>query len=534
MSIQPSMSMDGQNPSAALRSLNRPHANSASKISDKSLANLLNPSSETAELEIVEETLAIPEPQTMAKINEVLADYVYVSNSLGKPFYFQKSSARPINKDAFARRVASLMPLKDGGKRFDPLITDKEFNVCDIVDQQGYRPRPDLPIYQTAEGVSCANTYREPMHPKYKPEMVAEVGRVLTNHMSFLFGKVDPDNSGAIMLSYLAHIIQAPEKPALWAVLLFGEAFGTGKTLMLDIVRNAIGASNYQNFDGNSLKESFTSMGANGLLHVIEEVHLDGNSRWTLLNDLKPRITNSTVKVRLMYQDAYDLERYARIVATSNYADALPITEPDRRWCVLQTYGFETTDALLTFKKTDTGKQHYEDLAKLSEEGWGGAVKEFFQNFQINPIVFDPCQPPMTTAKTRMAHASRSDATFVLLEALESHAGLDITKDSVINITRLKKLVGQSNRSSSVGSDYVTLPARKALGYAMSSLGFRTTPNKFDYDEAGTRAKGVCYIHRKYPDKVRQFRDNFIRAERNIPEPAEPIPESVDLPLGEE
>jgi hypothetical protein len=265
---------------------------------------------------------------------------------------------------------------------------------------------------------------------------------------------------------------------------------------------------------------------------VIEEVHLDGSSRWTLLNDLKPRITNPTVKVRLMHQDPFDLERYARIVATSNYPDALPVTEQDRRWCVLQTYGFETTEAANAFKKTELGKQHFKDLAMLADEEWGGAVKQFFQDFQINHAVFDPCQPPMTTAKTRMAHASRSDDTFLLLEAIEKHAGPDITTDLVINITRLRKLVSESNDNA--GSDHLTLPTRRALGYALSALGFRPTPEKFDFNSGGTRVKGLCYIHRKYPANTLQFRDNFIRAERNIPEPTEPVPATAELFEGEE
>ena len=146
----------------------------------------------------------------MAQVQEVLSDYVFVRNGLGRPFYFQKSTASAINQDAFARSVTSQMPHKDNGKPYDPVSVDKECNVCKIVDQPGYRPRTGLPIYKTAEGMKCANTYREPMHPEYDPEMVAEVGRVLANHMGYLFGNADMDNSGAILLSYLAHIIQAP------------------------------------------------------------------------------------------------------------------------------------------------------------------------------------------------------------------------------------------------------------------------------------------------------------------------------------
>jgi len=507
---------------------NKP-SRTVSAIPNASLARLLDPDTDVKDIDVITESPSVEDSYILNQSKLVLADYIYVSNNLGKPFYFQKSSAKSINKEAFARTVTSLMPTKENGKPFDPLTVDREFDICQVVDRQGYHPTASLPVYETTEGISYANTYREPKHPEYEPERVAEVERIITNHMHHLFGGNDSDNSGAILLSYLAHIIQAPDKPALWAVLLFGEAYGSGKTMMLNIVRNAIGASNYKNFDGNALKESFTSLGAMGLLHVVEEVHLNGSSRWTLLNDLKPRITNSTVKVRLMYQDAFDLERYARIVATSNYPDALPVTEQDRRWCVLQTYGFETTEALNAFKQTAEGAQHYKDLAKLIEEECGGAVKEFFQNFQINHAVFDPCQPPMTEAKTRMAHASRSDDTFLLLEAIEKHAGPDITPDSVINFTRLRKRVREGNESNKVDRDFVTLPTRKALGYAMAALGFRHTPEKFDFKVGGTRIKGVCYIHRKCPANTIDFRDAFIRAERHANQTAAPVPATAEL-----
>jgi len=501
-----------------------------------SLAGFLDPGADISELEIVSEPPAVRHTDIIEQVEEVLSDFVYVRNALSKPFYFEKSTAKMINRDAFSRELTSSMPLKDNGKPMDPITTDRDLGICETVDGVGYRPVADLPVYTDSEQITYANTYRRPKHPEHTEDMVAEVGRILSAHMVILFGKDDADHSGKILLSYLAHIIQCPAKPALWAILLYGEALGSGKTLMMEIIRNAIGGSNFKNFDGNALKETFTVLGAFGLLHVIEEIHLDGTSRWTLMNDLKPRITNSTVKVRQMYQDAFDQERYARIVATSNYADALPVTEADRRWCVLQTYGFETTEAVNAFKKTSEGAKHYADLANLKEEEWGGAVLEFFQNYQINSEVFDSNQPPMTSAKTRMAHASRSDDTFVMLEAIEKHAGPDITLDSVINMTRLKKLVAQSNSETNSGSDFIALPQRKAVGHALSALGFRSTPEKFDcrYDEGKKRTKGMCYIHRNYPADEKQFHKCFIDAERGLDEPEPGGEPTTDMFEGKE
>lgn len=491
-----------------------------------SLAGLLDPETDISDVKIVSEPHAVQQSPDMDTVKKILSDFLFVRNALSKPFYFEKSTAKIINKESFSRELTSLMPLKETGKPMDPLTIDRELDICEVVDGLGYRPITELPIYTDSEQITYANVFRRPKHLAHTVDMVAEVMRILTAHMIYLFGERDADHSGKILLSYLAHIIQFPAKPALWAVLLFGEALGSGKTLLLEIIRNAIGGSNFKNFDGNSLKETFTSLGAFGLLHVIEEIHLNGTSRWQLMNDLKPRISNSTVKVRKMYQDAFDQERYARIVATSNYADALPVTEQDRRWCVLQTYGFETTEVVNDFKKTPVGKKHYADLAMLEEEEWGGAVLEFFQNYQINHEVFDPHQPAVTEAKKRMAHASRSDDTFLMFEAIEKHAGHDITTDSVLNITRLKKLVSQSNKETSNGSDLMLVPQRKALGHAVSALGFRPTPEKFDFESGGKRVKGMCFIHRNFSADTLQFRDSFIRAERGLGEP-EPAGETT-------
>ncbi len=489
------------------------------------LSDILDPHVDISELQFTSEPPANQPSDCIEQIRALCSDYVFVRNALTKPFYFQKSNAKVLNKEAFARDLTSLMPLKPSGKPMDPLAADRDHGICEVVDGVGYRPITGQPIYTDSEQVTYANAYRCPQHPEHSGQMVAEVGRILAKHMTYLFGDDDSDQSGAILLAYLAHIVQSPSKPPLWAVLLFGEALGTGKTLMLEIIRNAIGGSNFKNFDGNALKEVFTSLGAFGLLHVIEEIHLNGTSRWSLINDLKPRITNSTVKVRKMHQDAFDQERYARIIATSNYPDALPVTEADRRWCVLQTYGFETTDQVNAFKQTDQGTTHFAELARLKEEEWGGAVLEYFQNFQINAAVFNPHLPPVTAAKRRMAHASRSDNTFIMLEAIEAHGRADITTDSVLNITRLKKLVAESNQKATSNDEYITLPTRKELGYALAALGFRSSPVAFDYKckkGSKVRAKGRCFIQRKLANDPKQFEQAFIAAEQGIAEvPAE-------------
>lgn len=525
--LEGTLTTEGVALTSATDGLDEPSPQEVDTISEGDLYSLLTPK---LDKEIGADDSNDTGDLDLASVRKILSNFVFVANGLSKPFYFEKLTAKPISKDTFSRRLTAEMPLRDNGKPLDPVAIDRDLNICEVVDHQGYRPVEDLPIYRTTEGHTYANSYRKPEHPDYDPEMVTHAGRVLQAHMEYLFGREDQDRSGAVLLSYLAHIIQFPAKPALWALLLHGEAQGTGKTLVLSIVRNAIGASNFKNFDGKSLKEAFTSLGAEGLLHVIEEVHLEGTSRWTLLNDLKPFITNATVKVRKMYQDAYDLERYARIVATSNYPDALPVTEQDRRWCILQTYGFETTEAVNHFKETEEGKKHYKDLAELAEEQWGGAVEAFFKSYPIDYSIFDPTQPPETAAKRRMAHASRSDDTYVMLEAIEKHAGPDITTDSVVNVTRLRKLVEDSNTKA--GKDFIELPKRKALGYALAALGFRSTPFKFDYGSS-PRVKGQCFIHRKYPPDTDQFRELFFAAERGHTESISTADADPELQLNE-
>ena len=74
-----------------------------------------------------------------------------------------------------------------------------------------------------------------------------------------------------------------------------------------------------------------------GCLGVVEELYEAGKNRDKVINSLNEVITNATVSTSVRNSGNGEELNFLNLVALTNHADALPVSDEDRRFCIIQT-----------------------------------------------------------------------------------------------------------------------------------------------------------------------------------------------------
>lgn len=187
------------------------------------------------------------------------------------------------------------------------------------------------------EGADCVNIYRKSSVPaaveRLSPEGRTAVETVL-RHLRLLCG--DRPQVIDTFIHWLAHNVQHPGVKIRWAPLLKGIE-GDGKSLIGSLVAACMGRPNVRNVSPKVLGTDFTSWGEGSAVAILEEIKLHGHNRHDILNAVKPYVTNDSVPIHRKGKDEYDIVNTTNYMAFTNYADALPLTDTDRRWWIVFT-----------------------------------------------------------------------------------------------------------------------------------------------------------------------------------------------------
>jgi hypothetical protein len=150
-------------------------------------------------------------------------------------------------------------------------------------------------------------------------------------HLAFLF----PNEAARdIVLDWLAWVLQNPSEMPKEALLLTGNVFGTGKSLIARVYEQIIGEHNTQRPKNSSLKGQFNSWMDKAKLVLVEELLQTGQK--DIAHELKEVITEPTAEVNTTFIPAYKIASYVAMLALSNEANAFPIAVRDRRWRVVE------------------------------------------------------------------------------------------------------------------------------------------------------------------------------------------------------
>jgi hypothetical protein len=275
------------------------------------------------------------------------------------------------------------------------------------------------------DGVDYFNTYK-PNPIKRKP--IGDTVEKVKSHIAHLL----PDEyEQSLVVDYLANNVQNPGKKIHWAMILQGVQ-GDGKSFLAEMMRHVLGQTNCKTISVESLDEKFTSWAEGSCMVFIEELKLDNYKKYETLNKLKPYISNPTVPVRRMRMDTYEAINTTNYFALTNFKDALPIDDNDRRYCVLFSQ-WQSKERLVAWMEDNP--DYYPDLYESMRNNIGEII-EWLATHKISDKFKSTTRAPETRAKLMMADMAKSDDWLAIEDAI-AHFECEDINDNVVNITKL-------------------------------------------------------------------------------------------------
>lgn len=304
-------------------------------------------------------------------------------------------------------------------------------NVFKVPTVHGRMYAPGRDAIFIYSGIKMANTYPENQVPslpdKIRPMDKINIARV-KHHIGHL---LKCEREQKLLLSWLAYVVQNPGKRVNWAVLLQGTE-GDGKSFFAFLLRAVMGIPNVSMLNASSFKNDFTGWAVGQCVLAVEELRLQGESKFDILNKIKPFITNSVIEIHAKGKTQFDAENTTNYMLFTNFRDALPLDDNDRRYFVLFSQ-WQSREALGAFKRQNP--DYYLNLYGAIAES-APAIRKWLLDLDLDEE-FDPQgDAPLTEAHDIMVHAAMPAELKSVKEIIAAGEHADIC-DELLNITRL-------------------------------------------------------------------------------------------------
>lgn len=164
---------------------------------------------------------------------------------------------------------------------------------------------------------------------KRAPAQIPKVIRKILRNML-----AEDDKSIAHFLNWLAYIVQKRERPQT-AWVLYGVE-GTGKGMFASrVLRPLFGMNQTAMRRGSELDSIYNGYMQHTSLVFFDEAHIaEMKNAEGAMATLRNFITEPTVSLRKMHQDAVEIPNYAAIICLSNKPNVIMLQKHDRRWNV--------------------------------------------------------------------------------------------------------------------------------------------------------------------------------------------------------
>lgn len=344
--------------------------------------------------------------------------------------YYNILTGTHFTTDNFRTEFSRYMPMTQTGKREDPVQWARErWNVV-TVDDTMYRP--DCENYFEWGGKHYANEYLPTSLPALAEPTphCAMCIEAFQNHLYLMCNF--RDDIYKLLLQWIAHNAQHPGRKIRWSPIIKGVP-GDGKSIVSDLMRAALGIRNVKMTSISNLSNSggFTDWATGAAVNFIEEIQLTGKERYKLFNAMKTYIADNFIDLNRKGRAASveSLYNVTNHWANTNYGDALPIDDGDRRWCVVFTPYSTIAEAAAAkgLPSTDSLVAHFKMLG-TSMRAEPGAWRAWLMG--VDTSSFDPDgRAPDTNEKLSMKLMSQDMLDQAVLDVLEQ-GGVGITKDA--------------------------------------------------------------------------------------------------------
>ncbi|MDO6483569.1 primase-helicase family protein [Shimia thalassica] len=352
-----------------------------------------------------------------------LTDWIFMT--LDDKFFNPKTGEK-IGKSAFNLAYAPMTPavtLPDAkGKtvehRFAPAKTLISFLSGEIVYSKMYRP--DLSDrFFFVDNKRYVNSYLRGSVPIADPNWKnGSSWRLLKAHLENSLGTAQANT----VIAWMAHNVQKPGMLIRWNPLIVGIE-GDGKSVLEKVLAMAMGTRNVAPLSPEAVKEAFTGWMAGSAIRVLEEIRIHGQSRYDVMNRMKPPTTNDRINIVPKGEAPREVINVTNYLALTNFEDALALSRNDRRWAVFKTRFNDRAEVEAEFSA-----KYWQELHNAID-----AQPEILRGWllSVDTSIIDRNLPPQTSVhKAAMAAATMPPDQAEVNEALQV-GGTGIYKDIV-------------------------------------------------------------------------------------------------------
>ena len=308
------------------------------------------------------------------------------------------------------------------------------------------------------EGRAVVNTYRDCRVAPLDEwdEEGRETVRVFEEHLVLLFGD---ERERRLVVDWMAYVVRNPGRRVNWALVIQG-AQGIGKSYLSTALQAVMG-DGVKNLDATAISGRFTAWAHGAIVNCVEELRVFGTNRWEVLDRLKPFVTNSTIQIEEKGRDHRTVPNFTSYLFLSNYKDALPIVEDDRRYCVL--FADIQSEAELFNRlggELETAK-YFERLFSLTEKR-PDALRRYFEDWEYSDEFAPRGRAPSTRAKETLKGLSVAEDQMTLEDAISRHE-CEVVGPQLLDVTWLNKLCV---------AEGLELPKARTIGSILLRMGY--------------------------------------------------------------
>jgi len=363
-------------------------------------------------------------------------NWFYIENR--NSFYNSElgSMLSPAAFDGKFGRMLLTDEMRSKGESFAGRASNVALNVHCIPTVYDSVYLPGEEVIVNLNGMDHVNTYnhlRTPLEIEPKNNDAKTAIAIAEKHFSLLFPDETERNT---FLDYLAYTVQYPKEKVTWGVLIQG-VDGAGKTWFRELMAAVLGPTNVRGVDAVALNEKYTRWAEGSRMVFFEEIRLQGHNRFEILDKLRPFVSNLTVNVRRMNTDLYEIPNVTNYVMFTNYPDAIPINQNDRRYLVIKT-SFQTSHHITEFERRHP--TYFTELFNMVVFE-GQALRWWLLNREISDSFKPKGRAPITEARAMMIEESEtSDDLETLLATLEASDHV-LVSDRILSVKELRAMV---------------------------------------------------------------------------------------------
>lgn len=372
----------------------------------------------------------------------------------------------------FNTRFARMMPTNKNGTKpaaFETVKNGPGFPIAaDLVYAAG---QPDTFEFS---GMRYLNAYRESSTPVAAHEY-SDAGRaavdIVRAHIRMLTGD---DYTARMVETWIALNVRSPGKLMGVSLLVKGVP-GDGKTILFrQLMAAVMGAENVGDVGNTEVRSQFSGWAVGRALRVVEELKAPGHNRHDVLNSVKPYITNQTISVHRKGQDGFDALNTTNYVCLTNYEDALPIDDSDRRWWVIFSPFTSIADVVALVGPVEA----YFDRLGAAIREHGTELRKYFMECALHSRVHHNMRAPETAGRAQMIRAENDLSGGDFLDGYLRDGAYGVSRDVIASAELTRQL------TSDMGDDR---PRTKQIASLLASRGFKQCDGTLKWDGRGHR-----------------------------------------------